>query len=187
MQERIKKAFNQDNIQAYTDLDAYLNKKELSLKTYFDKPLVEKPFQKMYNKVMETKAGRFFLKRTIDWIREKLPGFIVGGILTVAGTVWGILQVAQDMGKAVISKRKNAVKNLGDKLKEIAKKQNAPIRALLTGLGRILSLGAAGLSFIKDHFWYVVITLTIIMILGIIALVIRNRRRARVRIREDDD
>ena len=175
-------------MKAYTGLDAYLGKKELPLKMYFDEPLEEKPLQQMYNKVMETKAGRFIIKRAIDWIREKLPGVIVGGILTMAGKIWGILQIAQDMGKAIIEKGKNAVKSLGDKLKEIAKKQNAPIAAVLGALGSLLHFGAAGLNFILEHFLWVVGTLTALMIFGIIALVMgKGGRRARVKVEEDDD
>lgn len=86
-------------------------------------------------------------------MKDKLPGVVVGGILTMGGTVWGILQIANDMGKNVVSKGKDAVKKLSDKLKEIAKKQSAPLRAILGGVAGILSLGAGGLSFIEEHFW----------------------------------
>lgn len=42
----------------------------------------------LFKKIMKTKAEKFFLVRAIDWMREKLPGVIVGGILAMAGTVW---------------------------------------------------------------------------------------------------
>ena len=182
IKERIKNSVSKEAEDAYKALDAYLFQK-----IYFDKPLYENAVRQAYNKVMRTKAGRFFLSKAIDWIREILPGVIVGGVLTMAGTVWGILQIAQDMGKAVISKGKNAVNELSKKLKELAKKQNAPIRAILTGVAGVLGLGAAGLNFIEEHFWWFVITLTVVMILGIIALIVGRRGRGRVRIRRDSE
>lgn len=59
----------------------------------------------------------------------------------------GILQIANDIGKSVISKSKDAVKELSNKLKELAKKQSAPLRAILGGVAGILGLGADGLNF----------------------------------------
>lgn len=78
------------------------------------------------------------------------------------------------MGNSVINKGKDAVKKLSDKLKELVKKQSAPLRAILSGVAGILSLGPSGLNFIKKHFWWFVISLTVLIILF-------RQRRVRVR------
>ena len=185
--EREKKAISGNQIKAYNDLKVYLDWKKETLKTYFDKPLKDPKIVEQYKKIMKTKAGRFVLRRAIDWMRDKLPGVIVGGVLTMAGMVWGILQIADDMGKNIVSKGKDAVKKLSDKLKEIVKKQSSPLRAILGGVAGILSLGGGGLSFIKEHFWWFVISLTVLIILIIIILVFRRRGGVRVRKDSEDD
>ena len=94
------------------------------------------------------------------------------------------------MAQKVVGEGRKAIERLGKKLKELAKKQNAPVAAVLGALGSVMHYGSKGLQFIEDHFWWFVGGLTIIMFLGTIELIYRSRKRSgrvRVKVEEDDE
>lgn len=140
--------------------------------------------------MLRTKAGKLVALKVIKFMKDKLPGVVVGGILPMAGTIWGILQIANDMAESVMGESKKAVEDLSDKLEELAEEQkNQPISQVLKTLGKVLHLGSDGIKFVEDHFLWFVGGITIILFLGIFALIYRRRkgRGPKVRVRVEDD
>ena len=93
--EREKKATSGRQIKVYSTLKVYLDYKEVSLKSYFEKKINEPRLVKIYKKVLKTKVGRLVLYKTIKWLQKKFPKALVGGIVGVIATAAGVYQVVE--------------------------------------------------------------------------------------------
>ena len=71
------------------------------------------------------------------------------------------LSSLEAMGRGIVEKGQQAIKNLGKKIKELAAKQGGVLGAVLHAVGSVLEHGADGLDLLRDHF----IAVSIIIIL----------------------
>ena len=192
IKERERTAENGDQIKLYAGLGKYLDYKELTLKTYFDKPINEPRIVQLYRRVMETKAGKL--------VAKKFPKILVGGIISVVATVFGILDIAQSMAEDVVDEGEKAVKKLSKnldyarktvekmgqkvlegtkktadelekKLEKMAEEQkNTPAYYALETLGKTFHSGSDGINFVQGDFWWFAIILSALIFLIILIL-----------------
>lgn len=118
---RKKKTISGKQIKVYNTLKSYLDYKELSLKTYFDKKINEARIVQLYKRALDTKVGKFFLIRAIDWLKKKFPKAVVGAIVFVAATAFNVFQIAEDMADNAVTEGKKQLINLVKKSMRLQK------------------------------------------------------------------
>ena len=75
---RIKKAASGKQIMIYKELKGYMNYKELSLKTYYDKKLKVNKIVELYRRLQRTKFYRRGIIRAARWVAERFPKALAG-------------------------------------------------------------------------------------------------------------
>ena len=158
---------------AYKDLLSYLDQREETLNLFFDKPL-KANFKSKLRAFVKRQAKAIF-SRTIGWIKSNLPEFLAGMVVSAGSMIFGIYELAVNMGKGIMEKSKKALKELEKKIKEYADKQSAPIRAVMNALGSIVGHGG---GFIMDHLLKII--LAVVGILSFYAGYRYTRPRVRV-------
>ena len=69
--ERSKKATSGTQIMVYDTLKSYLDHKELSLKTYFDRKIYEPKLVRLYKRFLKTKGERLVVVKLVKWLQKK--------------------------------------------------------------------------------------------------------------------
>ena len=101
-------------------------------------------------------------------------------VVSAGSMIFGIYELAVNMGKGIMEKSKKALKELEKKIKEYAEKQSAPTRAIMNMLGSLVGHGG---SFIMDHLLAIILA-----IVGILSLYAGYRlTRARVRVKYEHE
>ena len=127
-------------------------------------------------KAFVRRQAKAIFSRTLGWIKSNLPEFLAGMVVSAGSMIFGIYELAVNMGKEIMEKSKKALKELEKNIKECADKQSAPIRAVMNMLGSLV--GHEG-GFIMEHL--LAIILTIVGILSLYAGYRLTRPRVRVK------
>ena len=143
---------------AYKDLLSYLDLREETLNIFFDKPLKDN-FKAKFKAFVRRQAKAIF-SRTMGWIKSNLPEFLAGMVVSAGSMIFGIYELAVNMGKGIMEKSKKALKELEKKIKEYADKQSAPIRAIMNMLGSLVGHGG---SFIMDHLLNIILAVVFVL------------------------
>ena len=113
--ERIKNSKILKEQKTYKALLSYLERKEDSLKIFFDKPLLGDLKAKF--KAFVKKNAKAIYVRTVGWIKKNLPEFLAGLVVSAGSMIFGIYELAMNMGKGIMEKSKKALKDLEEKIK----------------------------------------------------------------------
>ena len=108
------------------------------------------------------KQAKAIFSKTLNWVKSNLPEFLAGLVVSAGSKIFGIYELAMNMGKGIMEKSKKALKDLEKEIRKYAEKQSAPITAIMNMLG---SLVGDGDGFIVSHI--LAISLTVV---GIIVL-----------------
>ena len=203
IKERIKKATSGKQIMTYETLKGYLDYKELSLKTYFDKKINENRLISMYRRFQRTKAYRYGVIKAARWVAKRFPKAMAGAIIGVLTTAFGIYEAVEDMAGDVVAEGTKAINSISKKvdkvvkdqkkmiddavgkldkrLKDAAEKQGRAVKAALDELRKTLGPTSKGLKFLLDHILWVIFGFVFLLILIIIILLYKRRRGGRSR------
>ena len=162
IEDRIKESRSLREQKAYKDLLTYLERIEDTLDIYFDKELKDnlKPKFKAFVK----KQAKAIFSRTLNSIKSNLPEFLAGLVVSAGSMIFGIYELAMNMGKGIMEKSKAALKDLEKKIKEYADKQSEPIRAIMNMVGSLLGAGGDSLGFIMTHILAISLAIVAIII-----------------------
>ena len=147
-------------IKAYKELRDYLDLKMDTLNVYFERPVKAEYFKTQVRRLVR-KNARLAFERGKKWIKAKFPEFLAGVVVSVGSIVFSVYELAEAMGRGIVEKGQQDLKNLGKKIKELAANQGGAIGAVLHAVGSLLEHGADGLNVLRDHF----IAVSIIIIL----------------------
>ena len=158
---------------AYKDLLSYLDQREETLNLFFDK--LSDTFKAKFKGFVKRQAKVIF-SRTLNWIKSNLPEFLAGLVVSAGSMIFGIYELAVNMGEGIMNKSKKTLKELEKEIKKYAEKQSAPIRAVMNAIGSIIGHGG---GFIMSHL--LAISLTIVGILTLYAGYKFSRPRVKVK------
>ena len=116
IEKRIKEATSLREQKAYKDLLAYLDLKEDTLDIYFDKELRDNLKAKF--KGFLKRQAKVIFSRTLSWIKSNLPKFLAGLVVSAGSMIFGIYELAMNMGKGIMEKSKKALKDLEKEIKK---------------------------------------------------------------------
>ena len=176
IEDRIKESRSLREQKAYKDLLAYLERKKDTLDILFDKELKDNLKTKF--KAFVKKQAKAIFSRTLNRIKSNLPEFLAGLVVSAGSMIFGIYELAQNMGKGIMEKSKKALKDLEKEIKEYADKQREPIKAIMNMVGSLLGAGGDSLVFILSHI--------LVISLAVVAIIISYKyyyRRPRVRVK----
>ena len=214
LSKRIKKATSGKQIMVYETLKGYLDYKEVSVKTYFDKKLQENRLVSLYRRLQRTKFYRRGVIKAARWFAKKFPKAMAGAIIGVITTAFGIYEAVEDMAGDVVSQGTKAINNISEKvdkvvkeqkkmidkavgnldkrLKDAAEKQGKLVKDALDGLRKTLQPSSKLLKFLLDHIMWLIIAFVLWMIY-ITYLLTRKKpssqssTRPRVRVKYEQD
>ena len=86
-------------------------------------------------------------------------------VVSAGSIIFGIYELAANMGKRIMEKSKKALKDLEKKIKEYAEKQSEPIKSIVNMVGSLLSAGHDSLGFILSHIFAISLTVVILIFL----------------------
>ena len=158
IENRIKDSLSVGEQKAYKDLLSYLDQREETLNIFFDKPLKANFRAKL--KAFVKRQAKAIFSRTLGWIKSNLPEFLAGLTVSAGSMIFGIYELAVNMGKGIMEKSKKALKELEKKIKEYADKQSAPIRAIMNMLGSLVGHGG---GFIMDHLFKIICSVVFVL------------------------
>ena len=182
IEDRIQESKSLREQKAYRDLLSYLEQKEDSLNVFFNKPLSDNLKAKF--KAFVKKSAKTIFSRTVRWIKKDLPEFLAGLVVSVGSMIFGIYELAMNMGKGIMEKSKAALKDLEKKIKEYAEKQGEPLKRIMNMIGGHLGAGGDSLGFILAH----ILGISIVIAVTIFLYYQYGRvRRPRVRVRYNRD
>ena len=165
---------------AYKNLIAYLEQREETLNIFFDKPLRDNFKAKL--KAFVKRQAKSIFSRTLGWIKSNLPEFLAGITVSAGSMIFGIYQLAVNMGKGIVEKGKKALKELENKIKEYAEKQSAPIKALMNMVGSLVGHGG---GFILSHLKKII--LAVVFVLSAYGGYRLTRPRQRVKVKYEHE
>ena len=207
---RIKKATSGKQIMIYEELKGYINYKELTLKTYYDKKLNVNKIVELYRRLQRTKFYRRGIIRAARWVAERFPKALAGAVLGVITTAFGIYEAVEDMAGDVVAEGTKAINDISKKvdkvvkeqkdmidkavgkldkrLKDAAAKQGKLVGDALDELRKTLAPSSEILKFLLDHILWVILLLVLWLIL-MTYLLIRgpSRKGPRVRVKYEHD
>ena len=197
--ERTKKAISGNQIMVYETLKQYLDHKEVSLKSYFDKKIYEPKLIRLYKRFLRTKTGKLLRYKVLSWLQKKFPKAMVGAIVGVIATAFGVYNVVEEMAGDALDEAKDVVEKIDKKIKEVVKdqkkmidkavgkldkklqeaveKQGGAIKDALDGLRKSLGPTSDGLKFLLDHILLIIFGFASLLILIIILLLYRRKKR----------
>ena len=209
---RIKKATSGKQIMVYETLKGYLDYKEVSVKTYFDKKLKENRIVNLYRRLQRTKFYRRGVIKAARWVAKRFPKALAGAVLGVITTAFGIYEAVEDMASDVVSEGTKAINNISKKvdkvvkeqkkmidkavgnldkrLKDAAEKQGKLVKDALDELRKTLGPSSELLKFLLDHILWLILAFVIWMIYITFLLTGKTSsvpRRPKVRVRYEDD
>ena len=215
LDKRIKKATSGKQIMVYETLKGYLDFKEVSLNSYFDKKIKVNRLTKLYRRLQRTRFYRRGVIKAARWVAERFPKALAGAVLGVITTAFGIYEAVEDMASDVVSEGTKAINNISKKvdkvvkeqkkmidkavgnldkrLKDAAEKQGKLVKDALDGLRKTLQPSSKLLKFLLDHIMWLIIAFVLWMIY-ITFLLTRKKRsvgskrpRPKVRVKYEHD
>ena len=213
LNKRIKKATSGKQIMVYETLKGYLDYKEVSLKTYFDKKLQENRIVNLYRRLQRTKFYRRGVIKAARLVAERFPKALAGAVLGVITTAFGIYEAVEDMASDVVSEGAKAINNISKKvdkvvkeqkkmidkavgnldkrLRDAAEKQGKLVKGALDELRKTLQPSSKLLKFLLDHILWVILVFVLWLILITYLLTKKgNHRKAprpRVRVKYEHE
>ena len=110
IENRIKDSLSVREQKAHKDLLSYLDQRKESLTLFFDKPLKDNFRSKM--KAFVRRQAKAIFSRTLGWVKSYLPEFLAGMVVSAGSMIFGIYELAVNMGKGIMEKSKKALKEL---------------------------------------------------------------------------
>ena len=93
---------------------AYSDQREETLNLFFDKPLSD-TFNAKFKGFVKRQAKIIF-SRTLNWVKSNLPEFPAVMVVSAGSMIFGIYELAVNMGKGIVDKSKKGLKELEEKI-----------------------------------------------------------------------
>ena len=115
-------------------------------------------------------------------MKKNLPEFIAGLVVSAGSMIFGIYELAMNMGKRIDKQGQKALKELEKKMKEYAEEQGEPMKSIMNMVARLLSAGHDSLGLILAH----LLGISVVIVILLLSYYVYSRHRvgrARVRAR----